>query len=152
MSNNLTGPDLTQRPPRSMRVRLGGYAILPRMLDKCRATILGKNGEYHYNCPLDQHSLRFTGIDPEALKAEVAAGKGDGEILEWIAANATVKNQPWEIIQWSDYHDRRGPDSDAETIAYFAEAAGKLSKTREDIRTWADLLDLDDHVSFGGKA
>jgi hypothetical protein len=28
----------------------------------------------------------------------------------------------------------------------------KLSQTREDIKTWADLLDLDDYVSFGGKA
>ena len=150
--SNLTGPDLTQRPPRSPRTRLGGYVILPRMLDKCRATILGKNGEYHYDCPLDQHFLRFTGIAAEALKAEVATGKGDGEILEWITAHATIKRQPWEILQWSDYHDRRGPDSDAETIAYFAEAVGKFTQTREDIRTWSDLLDLDDYVSFGGKA
>ena len=29
-------PDLRQRPPRSPRVRLGGYVILPRMLDKGR--------------------------------------------------------------------------------------------------------------------
>jgi hypothetical protein len=152
MSTTVTGPDLTQRPPRSMRIRLGGYAILPRMLDKCRATIIGKNGEYHYNCPLDQHFLKFTGIDPEALKKEVATGKGDGEILEWITAHAPVKNKPWEISQWSCHHDHRGPDSDAETLGYFTEAAGKLSKTREDITTWAALLDLDDHVTFGGKA
>jgi hypothetical protein len=152
MSTPITGPDLTQRPPRSPRVRLGGYVILPRMLDKCRATLIGKNGEYHYNCPLDQHFLNFAGIDPEALKAEVAAGKGDSDILAWIQASAAVKNKPWEILQWSDYHDRRGPDSDAETIAYFAEAVGKLSKTREDIRTWSDLLDLDDYLSFGGQA
>jgi len=152
MSTEVIAPDLTQRAPRSLRIRLGGYVILPRMLDKCRATLTGKNGEYHYNCPLDQHFLRFTGIDAEALKAEVATGKGDGEILEWVLANAPIKNKPWEIAQWSDFHERRGPDSDAETLAYFAEAAGKLSKTREDIRTWADLLDLDDFVTFGGKA
>ena len=30
----LAAPDLTQRPPRSPRQRLGGYALLPRMLDK----------------------------------------------------------------------------------------------------------------------
>ena len=53
MASN-SGTDLTQHPPRSPRVRLGGYATLPRMLDKGRATIAGKNGEYHYNCPLDQ--------------------------------------------------------------------------------------------------
>ena len=152
MSTPITGPDLTQHPPRSPRVRLGGYVILPRMLDKCRATIIGKNGEYHYNCPLDQHFLNFAGVDAEALKAEVATGKGDEEILTWIQAHATAKNKPWEILQWSAYHDQRGPDSDAETLGFFFETVGKLSKTREDIRTWSDLLDLDDYVSFGGKA
>ena len=49
------------------------------------------------------------------------------------------------------HHDRRGPDSDAETLAFFANYVGKLTKTREDIKTWADLLDLDDYVTFGGK-
>jgi hypothetical protein len=34
-------PDLTKRPPRSPRVRLGGLALLPRMLDKGRATVAG---------------------------------------------------------------------------------------------------------------
>lgn len=152
MSTSLIAPDLTQRPPRSMRVRLGGYAILPRALDKCRATLAGKSGEFYYDCPLDKHFFRYTGIDAEALKAEVATGKGDGEILEWVQANAPIKHAAWEIAQWSAYHDTRGPDSDAETLAYFAEAIAKFTKTREDIRSWADLLDLDDHVTFGGKS
>ena len=152
MTTTLNSPNLKQRPPRSPRSRLGGYVILPRMLDKCRATLAGQNGEYHYNCPLDQHFFKFTGIDPEALKTEVATGKGDGEILEWILANAKHPHNPWEITQWSDYHDRRGPDSDAETLNFFAEKVAAFTKTREDIRTWADLLDLDDYCTFGGKA
>jgi hypothetical protein len=154
MSNpkDIAAPDLTKRPPRSSRARLGGYVLLPRMLDKGRAEIAGTNGEYHYNCPLDQHILNYLGLDPAALRAELAAGKGDGEILEWVNANAKHKRAPWEIEQWSDFHQRRGPDSDAETILYFAEAVGKFSKTREDIKTWGDLLDLDDYVSFGGRA
>ena len=40
--------DLTQRPPRSFRVRLGGFVILARMLDRGRATLAKKNGEYNY--------------------------------------------------------------------------------------------------------
>jgi hypothetical protein len=144
--------NLTQRPPRSPRIRLGGYVLLPRLLDKCRASLAGTSGEYHYNCPLDQHFFNFTGVDHEALKAEVAKGLGDGEILNWIQENAKHRHTPWEIGQWSDYQQRRGPDSDAETLGFFVEMLGKLSKTREDISTWADLLDLDDHVTFGGKA
>jgi len=151
-STNIPAPDLTQRPPRSPRSRLGGYALLPRMLDKGRATAVGKNGEYHYNCPLDQHILNFAGIDPKKLLAELKTGKGDGEILDWINASAKTKRTAWEIQQWSDYHDRRGPDSDAETLQFFAGYVAKLTKTREDVRTWADVLDLDDYVSFGGKA
>jgi hypothetical protein len=148
----ITAPDLTQRPPRSPRCRLGGYAGLPRMLDKCRATIAGKNGEYKFDCPLDQRILGFMGIEAKALKAQLAAGKGDGAILEWINAHAKNKRSDWEIEQWSAHLERRGPTSDAETLGYFVEAVGKLTKTREDIHTWGDLLDLDDYVSFGGNA
>jgi hypothetical protein len=144
-------PDLTKQPPRSPRVRLGGYVILPRMLDKCRATIAGKNGEYHYNCPMDQNFLCFTGIDPEKLKEQAAKGLGDGEILEWITANAPIKRCEWEIAQWSDYM-AGVTASDVETREFFSGELAKLSRTREDIYTWADLLDLDDYVSFGGKA
>ena len=151
-STNIPAPDLTQRPPRSPRSRLGGYALLPRMLDKGRATLVGKNGEYHYNCPLDQHIVNFAGIDPKKLLAELKKGKGDGEILEWITANSKTKRTAWEIQQWSDYHDRRGPDSDAETMQFFTGYVARLTQKREDIRTWADVLELDDYCSFGGKA
>lgn len=49
--------DLTQRPPRSPRVRLDGYTILPRLLDTARATLAGTNGDYIYNNPNDPHFL-----------------------------------------------------------------------------------------------
>lgn len=149
---HISAPDLTIRPPRSARARLGGYALLPRMLDKGRAEIAGTSGEFHYDCSLDQHVIDFLGIDAIALREQLAAGRGDGEILEWINGNAKHKRAPWEIEQWSDFQQRRTPDSDAETLAMFAELLGKLSTTREDIKAWADLLDLDDYVSFGGKA
>src|SRR3954465_12589103 len=93
--------DLTQRPPRSARTRLGGYVLLPRMLDKGRAEIAGKNGEYHFNCPLDQRILEFLGIDADALRSELAKGKGDGEIFDWIQANQRNKHTPAEIEAWS---------------------------------------------------
>ncbi len=150
-NNNIFALDLTTRPPRSPRSRLGGYALLPRMLDKGRATIVGKNGEFHYNCPLDQHILNFAGIDANQLLEELRKGKGDGEILEWITANSKNKRSAWEIQQWSDFQDRRGPDSDAETMQMFSNYIANFTKTREDIRTWADLLDLDDYCTFGGK-
>ena len=143
-------PDLTKQPPRSPRVRLGGYATLPRMLDKGRATVAGKNGEYHYACPMDQRFLEFTGIDPEALKKELAAGRSDTEILEWIEANAKHKRTPVEIAGFTQLAETRAP-SDTESRAYFNDQHAKAGPKREDIITWFDLLDLDDYVSFGGK-
>ncbi len=147
---NTSTTDLTQRPPRSPRTRLGGYALLPRMLDKGRAELGGKNGEYHYNCPLDQRLLTFLGIDSEPLKAELAAGKGDGEILEWIKAHQRNKHTFADIEAWSDEQSKRGPDADSkEFFDGLLKAAGP---NRTDIKTWADLLDLDDDVSYGGKS
>ena len=40
----------------------------------------------------------------------------------------------------------------AETLASFAELLGRLSKTREDVKTWFEFGELDDYVSFGGRA
>lgn len=151
MSTTIAVTDLTQRPPRSARARLGGYALLPRMLDKGRATLAGKNGEYHYACPLDQHLLSYLGIDAEALKAELATGKGDGEILEWITANQTPKRGPWEIAQWSAWRDQVVP-TDIEGREFFNNYHKQVGEKRADIANWCDVLDLDDYVTFGGKA
>jgi len=144
--------DLTQRPPRSFRVRLGNYVVLARMLDKGRATLAKKNGEYKYNSGTDQHLVRFLGLDAKALLKELATGKGDGEMLEWVQANSKTPREPWEIDAWSAFMGKRGPDSDAETLALFAEYLGQLSKTREDVKTWFEAIELDDYASFGGKA
>ncbi len=153
MNENLPyAPDLTQRPPRSPRVRLGGYVVLPRILDKGRAVLAGTAGEFKYNNPADYHWFRFTGITAEALKAELATGKSDGEMLKWIEETAPNKRAPWEIQQWSAYFNERGPDSDVETMEFFAKRLGEFNKDREDVKTWFDLLDLDDYVTFGGKA
>ena len=144
-------PDLIQRPPRSPRVRLGGFVILPRMLDKGRATVAGKHGEYHYACPMDQRLLDFVGVKADALKKQLAAGKGDTEILQWIGKSAKRKLTEAEIQAWSAYQEQRAP-ADIEARAYFHELHTKAGPKREDIATWFDLLDLDDHVTFGGKA
>lgn len=153
MSTTTPTIDLTQRPPRSTRVRLGGYVLLPRILDKGRAALAGKLGEFHYGGKgMDRHFFNFTGLDHESLKAEIAKGSGDGELLAWVQTHSKPQRQPWEVAAWSDYHERRAPDSDAETLGEFAAAIAKFSSTREDIRTWFDLLDLDDHCTFGGKA
>lgn len=144
--------DLTQRPPRSPRVRLGGYVLLPRVLDKCRAEIAGTSGDYHYNCPMDRRFFEFAGLDHEALKTEVAKGGGDGEVLAWVLANRKNPHSDWEIAQWSAHREAAAP-SDNESREFINQMVAQAGgATREDIATIFDYLDLDDHVTFGGKA
>ena len=141
--------DLTQHPPRSPRVRLGGYAILPRMLDKGRALLAGKIGEYKFACPLDEEFLEFAGVDAQALKKQL--GKGDGDILKWINAHAKHPRTGAEIEAWSAWQERRAPGN-PNSRDYFNELHKKVAPKREDVNSWFDLLDVDDYVSFGGKA
>jgi len=145
---NLSEPDLTQHPPRSPHAQLGGYAHLPRLLDKARATASGKNGEYHYNCPLDQHFFAFTGIDHEALLAEAKLGRSDSEMLAWVRAR--TKRLPSEVAAWSAWLAAHGPGG-APGHEWFGEVIKAGSPDRDDVRGFFDLLDLDDFVSFGGK-
>ena len=44
---------------------------------------------------------------------------------------------------------RRTPDGDSETLFFFFRVSS--FETREDIKTWMDLIDRDDLVTFGGK-
>ncbi len=143
--------DLTLRPPRSPRVRLGGYAMLARVLDKARASLAGKAGDYKYGNPMDQHFFAFTGITPEALLARVETGAGDWELLEWVNANAAPPRVPHEVRAWSA-HLETMPVGDAEDLEWFAAQAKRIHPGRTDLQTIMDYLDADDHVSYGGAA
>jgi len=142
--------DLTKQAPRSPRVRLGGYVILPRMLDKGRATLAGKNGNYTYACPLDERFLEFAGIDAKALKKQLAAGKGDGEILSWVKQHSKPCRTESEIEGWSTWQERRTPDN-PDSREFFNSLHKEIAPERSDITSWFDLLDVDDFGSYGGK-
>jgi hypothetical protein len=144
-------PDLTRHPPRSPRVRLGGYVLLPRFLDKGRATIAGNAGEYTFGCPLDQQFLQFSGLKLDAVRRQLKTGKSDGAMLEWIQRHAPRSATAVEIAAWSLYQEQRAP-TDPEGRDFFNELHRKAAAHRQDIVTWFDLLDLDDFISFGGQA
>lgn len=86
--------------PRKPRETLAGYALAARAVDKCRATLVGWEGEYFSNCPLDQRWLTFAGIDYEPFKSFVATGATDEQIAEWISTHAKKRPQP-EIDVWN---------------------------------------------------
>lgn len=141
-------PDLRVHPPRSPRVRLGGYAHLPRMLDKARAAAAGRLGDYDWPAPLDRHFYGFTGLTPDELLERVRKGQSDTEIAGWIVSR--VRRTPPEIAAWSAWLERHAP-GDAEMHGWVAEEIKRLAPERTDVSTYFDLLELDDFVSFGGR-
>ena len=99
---------------------------------------------------MDQRFLEFVGIDAEELKKQLAAGKSDSEILEWVDKNARFRRSPVEIAAWSTFAEQRAP-GDTETRDFFNGVVKKAAPNREDIFTFFDMLDVDDYASFGGK-
>ncbi len=149
--NTPTALDLTQRPPRSPRVRLGGYAMLPRVLDKARASLIGNVGDYIYGNPMDQHLFGFTGVAQAELLEQVKTGASDWDLLLWVNAHANPKRAPHEVRSWSAYLETM-PLGDAEDLEWFSAQVKRLNPARTDLHTIMDYLDADDHVSFGGRA
>jgi uncharacterized protein DUF5069 len=144
-------PDLAQHPPRSPRIRLGGYVALARILDKTRAHLAGTTGEYKWNNPLDQRFFAFTRISAEAFLAAVQEGRSDSGMLEWILLSQKTPREAWEIAAWSHWLETL-PPGDAKRHRTFSEEIIRHCPAREDIRTLFDRLDLDDYTSFGGEA
>jgi hypothetical protein len=69
MKKKVTGKNLKKEAPRSPRVRVGGYAILGRTIDKGRAMVAGSIGDYHFNCPLDNMLFDFKGVKGKSNRA-----------------------------------------------------------------------------------
>ena len=138
--------DLTKEPPRSPRIRLGGYVILARTTDKCRAMLAGKIGEYHFDCPLDNILFGFKGVKGDDFKKEVQNGASDETLAQWLNDHGTPKT-PSEVKVWGDGVEAYTLVNDPEKKDYFIGECKKLGldpyKT-----TLFDWLEADDKASF----
>ncbi|HEX4665111.1 MAG TPA: DUF5069 domain-containing protein [Chthoniobacterales bacterium] len=146
MEQNVKGKDLTKEAPRSPKRRAGGYVILGRTLDKCRALLAGNIGEYHFDCPLDNLLFGWKGIKGDDFKAEVAKGKSDEEMAQWVDSHGAFKTEE-EKAAWDEkmlalnYHD------DPEKREWYDEQLKPLGldPTTTPLFDW---LEKDDAVSY----
>jgi hypothetical protein len=146
MSTTNTSTDLTKQPPRSPRERLGGYALMARMIDKGRADLQGNVGEYHYACPLDQMLFEFKGVQGDEVKKLLASGATDEEVVTWFGSHGTTKKTE-EIKAWSEGVVGYRPYDDPEKKDWFADECAKVG-LKPETSTLADFLDADDAASF----
>jgi hypothetical protein len=82
--------DLRKEEPRPAHEKLAGFEIAARTLDKCRATILGWQGDFKFGCPMDNMFFQESGIEQGEFRDFVETGASDSEVETWIAQHATA--------------------------------------------------------------
>jgi len=146
MKKKIAGKNLTREAPRSPRIRVGGYAILGRTIDKCRALVAGDIGEYHFDCPLDNTLFGFKGVKGDDFKAQIENGASDQEMVEWLNRNGEKKT-PEEIKRWCEKVEVDSLYNDPEKRDFFSEETKKLGLDPAKTTTF-EWLELDDKVSY----
>jgi quercetin dioxygenase-like cupin family protein len=73
--------DLRVVEPEPLDCSLDGYAWIPRMLDKARATMAGTEGSYMFGCPVDHTCMARLGVRPELVLELAAAHDDDHAVL-----------------------------------------------------------------------
>jgi hypothetical protein len=138
--------DLRTVPPRSPRATLAGYVLAARIVDKCRASLIGQNGEYSYAGAnsLDTVFFDFTGIAPAKLRAYLATGADDEAVTAWIVQNAKPRDRR-EIIKWNNQmRDLRLSDVPLEIQEYMEDYIAKNCPKHRPVYQYFDIYDLEE--------
>ena len=136
--------DLTKEVPRSPRVVLGGHIIAARALDKCRAVVAETNGEYHFDCPLDNFFFDFTGINSDDFKAFVATGADDEAVGKWIQENAKEHSEA-EIVLWNNSLRYKRISEMPEELQVFIEGyIAEFIPADKIVYHWFDIYDIEE--------
>ena len=142
----ITAKNLAHEPARSPRIRVGGYAVLARMVDKGRAELNGTAGEYHFDCPVDNLIFGFKGVKGAEVKPLLVAGASDEQVATWLDTHGTAKTAA-EVKTWSDSVEASRPYDEVEQRDWFSGECVRLGLKPEST-TLFDYLEADDRASF----
>jgi Domain of unknown function (DUF5069) len=141
-----TAKNLTKESPRSPRNRLGGYALMARMIDKGRAHLQGNVGEYHFACPLDTMLFDFKGVKADEVKKLLESGATDEQVVAWFNSHGTKKTAE-EIKEWSSGVESYRPYDNPDKKDWFIGECAKIGLDPAS-STLVDFLEADDVASF----
>ncbi|HXM07013.1 MAG TPA: DUF5069 domain-containing protein [Candidatus Acidoferrum sp.] len=133
--------DLTKEYPRSARAKWQGVVMLARAIDKGKATAAGTNGEYNFDCPMDQAVFEFLNLNGGQLLDVIKKSDSDAHIEDYTRSFVAAKSNE-EIQQFNEQFLERRPSGDS--IAFFEDLRKSVAPDRTDIVTWVDVLDLDE--------
>ncbi|MBV8116556.1 MAG: DUF5069 domain-containing protein [Candidatus Eremiobacteraeota bacterium] len=137
--------DLTTTIPRSPKDKLAGLVSLKRTIDKAKAYNEDRLGDYDYDCPHDQPLFEFLGTDAATFARKVKELDTDDGIAAWIQSEFLSKKTLAEIEAFNADRMRWHPEPGDHSYDYFVDLRNQVAPGRDDVVTWFDLLDLDEH-------
>jgi quercetin dioxygenase-like cupin family protein len=110
--NKLTPPETTVTSDRlpGMDAELEGYAWLPRMLAKARATRAGTARGFEFGCPVDHTLMARLGVSPELVSDLVRRYDDDADVLAQLRAHGipSARDAWFDAVGVEDELQRHG--------------------------------------------
>jgi hypothetical protein len=135
--------DLTKRPPRSPREKLGGLYFLARTIDKMRASLPGGNIGAYKIAGSSMRLLDAIGVKAEELQEVVARSASEEEAVAWVRSHS-------DQAAYEKYNraaeTRSLKDLDAERLAAFAQSYPNYANVPSGLLF--DILEDDDARAF----
>jgi hypothetical protein len=133
--------DLTTDFPRSPREELAGMKMLPRAIDKARAQLNGKLGEYvYYGCPLNRRLFNTLGVTEDEFLDAIRTAPDDAAVQEWISD--FVRPEPEAVRRLNEWMEHNEPAP--EEREKFYDELEKIDPGNGNVKTWSDLVDLEE--------
>jgi gluconokinase len=126
---------------------MDGWMYLPRYIDKIRLHLAGKlHSDYTENLGkgFDGGWLKAAGLTHDKMIEVVKNSITDGEVCDWVRQNA--KRTPAEKAAHRDDMLSRPKADDAQGLARLKMRKAEAGVAdRDDIRTFVDVIDADEH-------
>lgn len=116
--------------------------MLPRTIDKLRATLPGGDPGAYRITGMSGRLLEWLGVQEDAIRAAVAAAKDDADVAAWLRAHTDASKYP----EWNERTEKRSVDDIdrswfSATYPWWAEGSPRLL---------VDILEEDDRRAFSG--
>ena len=133
--------DLTREYPRSPREQLDGMMLLPRAIDKARAQLAGKLGNYvYYGCRFNRRLFNTLGVTDDEFLDTVRGAPDDDAVAQWI--REYVRPEPDKIQKMHDWVLHNAPTD--EEREEFCDELEKIDPGNDYVNTWTELIDLEE--------
>lgn len=135
--------DLSKAPPRSPHLELDGLAMLPRTIDKLRATLPGGVvGGYRIR-GISARLLEWLGVDEDAIRGAVASATTDDDVAAWLRAHTDAsKYQEFNRRMLARTTDDVDKEAFYQTYPWMLERSGTIKLF--------DVMLEDDRMTFPG--